>query len=148
MIRFLKASGCDRQKHNPRYKLAFDGDARDMVDGIAGVKNNNSSVMFVSWRTCLSCWRRITHYAFQKSFFPVSVNICNCDVIYDVIASMQSLKNFAPLKPNILTFAMTSSSFFSDYSVKLYGLTFITFQMSLVYTMSIYLLLISIWRQS
>ena len=32
----------------PGMKWTFDGDARDMVDEIAGVKNINSSVMFVS----------------------------------------------------------------------------------------------------
>ena len=48
MTSFLKASGCDRQKHNPGVKWTLDGDARDMVDEIAGLKKINSSVMFVS----------------------------------------------------------------------------------------------------
>ena len=59
MATFLKASGCDRQKHTPGVKWAFDGDARDMVDEIAWVKNIISSVLFVSWRTFLSCVKRM-----------------------------------------------------------------------------------------
>ena len=38
MTRFLKASGCDRQKHNPCMKCTFDREARDI----------NSLEMFVS----------------------------------------------------------------------------------------------------
>ena len=35
VVTFLKASGCDRQKHNPGLKWTFD--RADMVDEIAGV---------------------------------------------------------------------------------------------------------------
>ena len=51
MARFLKVSGCDRQKHTPPppgVRWTFDGAARDMVDEIAGATIINSSVMFVS----------------------------------------------------------------------------------------------------
>ena len=48
MTKLLKASWCDRQKHNPGIKWTVDGDAPDMIYGIAGEKNFNSSVLFVS----------------------------------------------------------------------------------------------------
>ena len=72
MARFFKASWCDRQKHYIRRKGDIDGNARDMVDEIAGVKNINSSVMFVSWRTSLNCGRRMRDLS--HVFSLVSIN--------------------------------------------------------------------------
>ena len=49
MSNILKESGCDRKKNLTKgVKWTFDGAAQDMVDEIAGVKDINSSVMFVS----------------------------------------------------------------------------------------------------
>ena len=44
-----------------------------------------------------------------------------------------------PQKPNILTFTLIPSSFFSDHCVKLYGSMFITFQMALVFKKNLFL---------
>ena len=51
ILTFWKAPGCDRQKYNLRRKWAFDEDARDMVEELAGIKSINSSVVLVSWST-------------------------------------------------------------------------------------------------
>ena len=52
MVTFWKAPGCDQQKDNLRREVAFDEDAWDMANEMAGIKSINSScaiyLMFIT----------------------------------------------------------------------------------------------------